>query len=166
MKRCHQSPCGRKKKDKIWTQPLLPIRVHALETHMGQLRKLLGTSFLCDGFSVLERLCCLMKGKLHSEHFLGIFQIKVSHPEQSDSLEISAWVVHRTDVTFAYVQMIFRIAGAQWEVFPVIKGFAEGGVEVLEVKGKACVGVSSLTFPLLMLCLFQTGLCWMPASSA
>lgn len=85
-----------------------------------------------------------MKGELHS---LSKSQLKVSQPEQSNSLEISPWVVHRTDVIIECVQMICRIdSGVQWVVLPVLKRFAEDGVEMLEVRGEACLDTSLLTF--------------------
>lgn len=40
-------------------------------------------------------------------------------------------------------------------VLSVLRGFAEDGAEVLEVKGEAGVGVLSLTFLLFMLCLLR-----------
>lgn len=48
-----------------------------------------------------------------------------------------------------------RLAGAQWVVLSALRGFAEDGVEVLEVKSEACVGTLSLTFLLFVLCLFR-----------
>lgn len=96
-----------------------------------------------------------MEGEFHS---FSKSRLKVSRPEQSNSLEISSWVVHRTDVITVCVQTICRIgSGAQWVVLSVLERFAEDDVGMLEVKGEACVGISLLTFLLFLLCLFRQG---------
>lgn len=61
---------------------------------------------------------------LHSEHFLSIFQLKVSQLEQSNSLEISPWAAHGPIYCIiARVQMICRTASpvhSGW--YPLLSG--------------------------------------------
>lgn len=72
-----------------------------------------------------------MKSELHS---LSKSQLKVSQPEQSNSLEISPWVVHRTGVIIECVQMICRIDfGVQWVMLSVLR-FAEDGMGKSEAR--------------------------------
>lgn len=80
------------------------------------------------------------QSRLCSEHFLSIFQLKLSQLEQPNSREINPCAAPRAVYCIiACVQMTCnkRHAGAQYDVLSVLRRNAQDGVEMLEVKGEA-----------------------------